>query len=229
MPLRETILISVGGSIIVPEEINVETVRALKRIVLAEVGKGKKFILTIGGGRTCRKYQAAAKAAEPSLTHNDLDWIGIHSTRFNAEFLRVIFGEHAHGEIILDPNVRVDSDKSVILAGGWRPTASTDHSAVLVAKAYGLKRLVNLSNIDYVYDSDPKKNPAAKKLERISWKDFRKIIPETWGPGMNSPFDPVAAKEAEALGLEVAVMNGTKVENLQNYLEGEVFAGTVIK
>lgn len=225
---NETILISVGGSIIIPEDIDVATVREFKRIILSEVAKGKRFILMVGGGKTCRKYQAAAKAAEPTLTDNDLDWIGIHSTHFNAHFLREVFQEFAHEDIILDPNVPVQTDKPIILAGGWQPTASTDHSAVLVAKSYGLKKLVNLSNIDYVYDSDPKKNPNAKKLERISWSEFRGIIPDTWGPGMNAPFDPVAAKEAEALGLEVAVMNGTAVLNLENYLTGRPFKGTLI-
>ena len=228
MSSNETILISVGGSIIIPEEIDVGTVREFKRVILSEVSEGKRFILMVGGGKTCRKYQAAAKAIEPTLTNNDLDWIGIHSTRFNAHFLRQIFQEHAFEDIILDPNIPVETSKSIIVAGGWRPTASTDHSAVLVAKAYGLKIVINLSNIDYVYDSDPKKNPSAKKLERISWKEFRNIIPKTWGPGMNAPFDPIAAGEAEKLGLEVAVMNGTNIGNLENYLRGKTFKGTVI-
>ena len=229
MSTNETILISVGGSIIIPEEIDVQTVREFKRIILSEVAKGKKFVLMVGGGKTCRKYQAAAKAIEPTLTNNDLDWIGIHSTRFNAHFLREIFQEYAYEEIILDPNIPVKTEKSIVVAGGWQPTASTDHSAVLVAKSYGLKKLVNLSNIDYVYDSAPKKIPNAKKLERVTWAEFRKIIPDTWGPGMNAPFDPVAAREADALGLEVAVMNGTNIENLENYLSGKEFKGTVIK
>ncbi|PIQ69134.1 MAG: UMP kinase [Candidatus Taylorbacteria bacterium CG11_big_fil_rev_8_21_14_0_20_46_11] len=229
MNTSETILISVGGSIIVPDEVDSATVCEFKRIILSEVAKGKKFILMVGGGKTCRKYQTAAKEAEPTLSNNDLDWIGIHSTRFNAHFLRVVFQDYAFEDIILDPNTPVQTDKSIILAGGYRPTASTDHSAVLVAKSYGLKKLVNLSNIDYVYDSDPKKNPDAKKLEQVTWAKFREIIPDTWGPGMNAPFDPVAAREAEALGLEVAVMNGTAVENLENYLSGKPFKGTVIR
>jgi uridylate kinase len=123
----------------------------------------------------------------------------------------------------------VETQKPVICAGGWRPTASTDHSAVLVANTYGLKKIINLSNIDYVYDRDPKKDPRAKKLEKVSWADFRKIIPDTWGPGMNAPFDPVAAREAEALGLEVVVMNGNDLTQLRNYFDNKPFRGTIIK
>lgn len=231
MQSQEKILISVGGSIVIPEDIDVATVREFKRIILAEVAEGKRFVLIVGGGKTCRKYQAAAKSAEPALSKNDLDWIGIHSTRFNAHFLRVIFQEYAYEDIILSPNEPVETDKPVILAGGYRPTASTDHSAVLVAKTYGLKKIINLSNIDYVYDSDPRKNPDAKKIEQTTWKEFRKLLPpaEAWEPGMNAPFDPVAARDAEALGLEVAVMNGTNMQNLKDYLDGKPFKGTVIR
>jgi uridylate kinase len=88
--------------------------------------------------------------------------------------------------------------------------------------------LVNLSNIDYVYDKDPRKYPDAKKIEKISWQEFRKLIPDTWSPGLSSPFDPVAAKEAETLNLEVVIINGTKLSELSNYLDNKPFVGTVI-
>ena len=98
----------------------------------------------------------------------------------------------------------------------------------MIAKNLGATRLVNLSNIDYVYDSDPKQNKNAKKIEKISWADFRNIIPKEWDPGLSSPFDPVAAKEAEALGLEVAIINGAHLEEFSNYLDNKPFIGTVI-
>jgi uridylate kinase len=54
-------------------------------------------------------------------------------------------------------------------------------------------------------------------------------LPEKWDPGLNTPFDPVAAKEAEKIGLEVVVMNGKKLKNFENYLDGKEFIGTKIK
>ena len=98
----------------------------------------------------------------------------------------------------------------------------------IIAKNLGARRLVNLSNIDYVYDKDPKKYPDAKKFERIAWPDFRSLIPPEWDPGLSSPFDPVAAKEAETLGLEVAIINGAHLEEFSNYLDNKPFVGTVI-
>ncbi|HEY0979731.1 MAG TPA: UMP kinase, partial [Candidatus Paceibacterota bacterium] len=86
----------------------------------------------------------------------------------------------------------------------------------------------NLSNIDYVYTADPRTNPDAQKIENIGWADFRKLIPTEWDPGLSSPFDPVAAREAEALKLEVAVINGNNLEAFEHYLDGKPFSGTVI-
>jgi uridylate kinase len=97
-----------------------------------------------------------------------------------------------------------------------------------MAKNLGATKLINLSDIDYVYDRDPRKDKNAKPIERISWADFRKLIPSEWDPGIHSPFDPVAAKEAEALNLEVAIINGTHLDRFADYLAGKPFTGTVI-
>jgi uridylate kinase len=79
-----------------------------------------------------------------------------------------------------------------------------------------------------VYTADPRINPDATKIERTTWSDFRKLIPSEWDPGLSSPFDPIAAKEAERMKLEVAVINGAKLAEFEKYIEGQPFTGTVI-
>ena len=224
---RERVVVSVGGSLIVSDGIDVEFLTNFKTLILEKVQRGLTFSIIAGGGKTARRYQEAANAVTP-LSRHDLDWIGIHSTRLNAQLLRNIFVGYAHSQIIKNPTIDIEAEEPLIIAAGWQPGCSTDYDAVLVAKNIGASRLVNLSNIDYVYDSDPKKNPNAKKIEKISWADFRNVIPKEWDPGLSSPFDPVAAKEAEALGLEVAIINGEKLGEFDNYLSGKTFTGTVI-
>lgn len=218
---------SVGGSLIVPDGIDVEFLSRFKSLILEKVQRGFTFSIITGGGKTARRYQDAANAVTP-LSPQDLDWIGIHSTRLNAQLLRNIFVGYAHSQIIKNPTIDIESEEPITIAAGWQPGFSTDYDAVLIAKNIGAQRLVNLSNIDYVYDSDPKKNANAKKIEQISWADFRKLIPPEWSPGLSSPFDPIAAKEAEALGLEVAIMSGTNLDEFSNYLDDKAFVGTVI-
>ena len=223
----EIIIISLGGSLIVPDEIDVDFLQDFRNLIVAQVALGKKFVVITGGGKICRKYQDAAKTIK-ELNSSELDWLGIYSTRFNAEFVKILFGDLAEDNIILDPSLPVMLEKSIIIGGGWKPGWSTDYDAVILGKQLGAKRIINLSNIDYAYDKDPNKYPDAKKIEQISWKDYRALIPEEWNPGLSTPFDPIASKMAEEESLEVVIMNGKNIANLEKCLNKEKFMGTVI-
>ena len=224
---EETIIISLGGSLIVPEEIDVSFLQNFKELILSQVDKGKKFIIITGGGKICRKYQNVAKEI-CSPSDEDLDWIGIASLKLNAELLRVLFGEYAHREVITDFSNSIVYEKPIIIGSAFRPGRSTDWDAVKGAEALGAKKIINLSNTDYVYDIDPKINPDAKKIEQISWADYRALIPKEWNPGLNTPFDPIASETAEKNGMTVFVMNGKPIDNLEKCLNGEKFMGTII-
>ncbi len=224
---EEKIIISLGGSLISGEEIDVNFLKDFKKLILSQVAEGKKFVIITGGGRTCRKYQDAAKEIS-SPKSEDMDWVGIASTKLNAELLRVIFGEKANVKIITDFSTPFLTDRPIAIGAGIEPGHSSDFDAVLGAKTVGAKRIINLSNTDYVYDSDPKVNPNAKKLEKISWGDYRALIPKDWNPGLNSPFDPMASEMAEEGGITVMTMNGKPIENLAKCLDGEEFLGTTI-
>ncbi len=225
--MKETIIISLGGSIVVPNLPDAEFINSFKSFILEEVKKGKRFIVIVGGGKTCRNYQDALNKTI-TATVTDLDWIGIYSTRLNAELIRMSFGKYASGEVILDPSVLPSFSQPIIVGAGWKPGWSTDYDAVMMAEQLNAKKIINLSNIEYVYNKDPKKFEDAKIIKKSSWADFRALLPKEWSSGLNSPFDPVAAKKAESLGIEVAIMNGKNLENLKNYLNGEKFMGTTI-
>lgn len=224
---EEKIVVSLGGSLIIPEEIDVEFLRDLKSLITEEVKKGKKFFFITGGGKICRKYQKAAQDLS-SPSNADLDWIGVASLNLNAELVRVVFGDLANKKNIYNPSHPIDFEYPVVVCGADDIGASTDRGAIWAAKSIGAKKVVNLSNIDYVYDADPRLNPGAKKIESISWSEYRKLIPSEWNPGLNTPFDPLASKEADESNIEVAIMNGKPIENFSNYLKGEKFLGTII-
>src|SRR3989338_2713916 len=106
----ETIIISLGGSLIVPDEIDVEFLKSFKNLILSQVSKGKKFVIIAGGGKVCRRYNdAVKKITTPSK--NDLDWLGIATTRLNSELIRISFGDLAFGKIIMDPDLIPETDK----------------------------------------------------------------------------------------------------------------------
>jgi uridylate kinase len=225
--VNETIVISLGGSVIIPEEIDIDFLREFRDLILSHVRNGKKFVIITGGGKVCRKYQNALQDIV-ALSDNQRDWLGIYATRLNAEFIRILFAEYAENNIILDPTLPVSFHKPIVIGGGWKPGWSTDYDAVMLAKQLGAKKIINLSNAEYVYDSDPRVNPNAKKIEKISWSAYREIIPKEWVPGLNAPFDPIASELAQEAKLDVIIMNGKPILNFAKCLNGENFLGTVI-
>lgn len=212
-----------------PEHINTHFLKGFKDLILKHLRKGRRFFIITGGGKTARVYQKAADEVG-ALTKEDLDWLGIHSTRLNAHLIRTIFRREAHKRIITNPrNHKEPFGEKIMVAAGWRPGWSTDYIAVSLARKYGIQNIINMSNIDYVFDKDPKLHQNAKRIEEISWPEFRKIVGNKWDPGLNLPFDPVASRLAERLKLKVMILNGHNLRNLSRLLNDEPFKGTTIQ
>ncbi len=207
------IVLSLGGSIVVPEAINVAFIRQFKKLILPQTKKNQFFII-VGGGRTCRLYQQAAQAVS-KVSNQDLDLIGIQSSRLNAELVKSVFGSLANPELVVRPDLKLTKKKLVVIGAGWKPGRSTDYMAIMVAIKNGVRRVVNLSNIEYVYDRDPRRYKQAKKIKEISWPDFRRIVGQKWSPGLNVPFDPIASRLAQKHGIEVIIAKGTNLANLK--------------
>ncbi|MFW5827378.1 MAG: UMP kinase [Alkalispirochaeta sp.] len=228
------IVISMGGSILVPDEADTELIVAY-RDVLQEytAGGNARAIVVVGGGGPARRYQAAYRAvmersAEPSVSSGAQDWIGIAATRLNAELLRHSLGSLCRDPVVYDPTGSFDFTGSVLVGAGWKPGFSTDYDAVLLAERFGAKTVINLSNISQVYTADPKTDPEATPLTTVSWREFLPLVGDTWKPGSNLPFDPVATAKAAELGLQVIAAHGREIENTRAILRGEAFFGTTI-
>jgi len=228
--MKNTYIISLGGSLIVPEigKIDWKFLKNFRKLILSRINKGEKFFIISGGGSTARNYIHAADKIK-KINNNDRDWLGIHATRLNAHLLRTIFSDVAQANIIKNPSYKQPLKKKVVIAGGWKPGWSTDYVATLIAQEYDIKKIINLSNIDYVFDKDPNKYPEAKKIKQIDWNSFQKIVGTKWSPGLNAPFDPIASQKANILNLEVSILNGKKIKNLEKYFNKESFVGTIIK
>ncbi|HSW89156.1 MAG TPA: UMP kinase [Candidatus Saccharimonadales bacterium] len=228
----EKIIISVGGSLVVPGDIDITFLKNLNTFIRhqLEQHKERQFFLVIGGGATARKYRDAGEnVLEHELTREDLDWLGIHATKLNAHLVRTIFRDIAHPYIIKHYEIIRRVSEPLVIAAGWKPGWSTDYDAVLLCEDYGANTVINLSNVKQVYDKDPNQFPEAKPFEKMTWDEMRSIVGSEWSPGMHAPFDPVAAKKAQELGVKVVIMSGDDFGNIENYLEGKDFTGTVIE
>lgn len=230
---KDKVVISVGGSLIVPNGgIDTDFLRNLNDFIRAQLAENnnRQFFLIVGGGNIARDYRdAGQKAIGHALTRDDLDWLGIHASRLNAHLIRTIFRDIAHPYILKHYEIIRKVEEPIVVGGAWKPGWSTDYCAITTCEDYGIKEMINLSNVDQVFDKDPRQDSSAKPISKIGWSEFRRIVGDVWVPGMNAPFDPIASKKAEELGVKVVVMNGRDFENVEHYFKGKPFTGTVIE
>ena len=227
---NQTTIISLGGSMIAPSSVDTEFLKAFRTLILQWLDRktGRRVILITGGGAPARIYQEAYRDVVESPSNDDQDWIGIAATRLNGQLVKGIFQNECREDVVTDPTQAREFTGRVLVAAGWKPGFSTDFDAVLLAEKFRADTVINLSNIAQVYTDDPKKNPAAKPIASIAWKEFQLIVGDDWTPGKNTPFDPIATKKAGELGLKVVVAAGKDLVNLEKILEGQEFFGTLI-
>jgi uridylate kinase len=227
-----TKILSVGGSIIVPDKPDTDFLKSFVAMCTAwlDEDKSRRLILVAGGGAPARVYQNAYKEiAAADADNNAADWIGIMATRINAQLLKACFGKYCLNDVVYNPTVEdLKFDGQVLVASGWKPGFSTDTDAVYLGEKFDAKVIVNLSNIEKVYTDDPRKNPDAKPLDTISWADFRKMVGDEWVPGKNCPFDPIASKKASELGMKVICAGGKNIPNIKAILDDKDYIGTTI-
>lgn len=227
--LNNKFVISLGGSVIAPDKININLIKKFSSFIKKETKRGNKFIIIVGGGKVSREYQQALCEIS-NATFEERDWIGIKATYLNSLLLKAVFKKEAN-PIIFDKRFKIKSfgKYSVIVGCGWRPGWSTDFVAMQIASDFGIKKVINLGKPDCVYTSDFKKDKKAKPIYRITWKDYLKIIPKKWEPGLHTPFDPIAARLARKEKMKVVVACGKNLNNFKKIIDNKNFEGTVIE
>jgi uridylate kinase len=226
--LGKTIVVSLGGSVMIPDEIDAGFFRKFRALV-KKWAKTRKFVIVTGGGKICRRYQAALAAIRPT-SNEDNDWLGIRVTELNARFLQLVLNDISNPLIISEKEVlaKIKNLRYPVTIGcGWKPGSSTDFDTVTLAEHFGAKKVVNIGTAPYVYDKDYKKYPDARPFKELTWPEYKKIIPAKWLAGGHYPIDPVAARFAEKNKLKMIVVGGD-LKNIENLFAGREFKGTIV-
>ncbi len=223
---KTIVVVALGGSIVHPDGIDIRFLKNFKKFLAPYIKRGTRFVLVLGGGALARRFQDAAQAVT-KVSDEDKDWIGIHATRLNAHLLRTIFRDVAN-PIIIDERRKIAPLRyPVTIAAGWRPGWSTDYVALQTATDLGVKEAIIAGKPAHVYSKDPK-YPDAKKFTALSWREYGKLIPKKWKPGLHAPVDPVGAALAAREDLEAIIIDGRDLKNFGALLNGKEFKGTVI-
>jgi uridylate kinase len=228
--MSHTTVISLGGSIVVPDGVDISFVNQFVGRMRDRLQNDTswRLAIVIGGGATARVYQRAARSLNAECPPEVQDWVGIAATRVNAEVVRAAFGTLCTDSIVTDPTAPGPITGRVVIGGGWKPGFSTDNVSVRLAESLGATTVINLSNIKQIYTADPKKDSNAKPLTEIGWSEFIEIVGDEWIPGKNTPFDSIATRRAARLKMKVIAADGRDLDNLDAILDGRGFVGTTI-
>jgi uridylate kinase len=221
-------VISLGGSVICPKEIDFKFLKKFYSFIERKIKEGFKFVIVAGGGETARNYQRAISKIK-KVSNEDKDWLGIEATKLNALLLKTIFKKYAH-PVFFDKRFKIKNfgKHPIIIASGWKPGWSTDFVTVQIALDFKINLAILLGKPDYVYTANPDKVKNAKPIEKMSFKDYFKLIPKKWSPGLHAPVDPIAAKLAMKKKIKIIVASGKDLKNFEKILKGEKFKGTTI-
>jgi uridylate kinase len=213
------VVVALGGSVISPENSSfLKTVADL----IARAEEEYDMYVVVGGGSTARKYIQAARPF--SADERYLDGIGIAVTRLNARLFNVFFKNTVPETI--DDALNLPTP---VIMGGTVPGQSTDAVAAALAGRLRAERLVIATNVDGVYDRDPKHHADAKKLETVTIAALKKMAGGPWkNAGASTVVDSIACAIIEREKIPTIVVNGLQVEQLENAIYGKKVKGTVI-
>jgi uridylate kinase len=221
-------VVKVGG-LVFSDGPRAETISSYARVLARLHDEGHRLVVVAGGGEEARRYIKAAR--ELGASEYACDILGIEVSRLNARLLMAALRDYAYPtppETISELEIAFQNGR-IIVTGGIEPGQSTNAVAALAAEAIVADLLVNATDVEGVYTSDPRKDPTAKKLDEIDTEQLlRLVISGEMGAGGYELFDPVAIKIVERSRIPTRIIDGRFPENIEKAVRGESI-GTLLK
>ncbi|MBR7152631.1 MAG: UMP kinase [Candidatus Methanomethylophilaceae archaeon] len=222
----EKVVVSIGGSILVPGENDSDFIGKLASM-LSEIKNEVQIAIVCGGGKTARYYANIAKELGGDTYSQDI--VGIGATRLNAQLLSLALGEMPD-KVPEDPEELASNSKPgrIVVMGGTVPGHTTDAVSAMVAKALGADRIVNATSVDAVYTDDPRTNPDAEKILDMTIQDLENIVYKEHGASRSSVFDPLGVQIAKENRIDILIVEGRNLDELRNAIVGNDIKGTFV-
>jgi len=227
--MKGVVVLSLGGSLIIPERVDAVFLKKFKKFILQST-KTHKFIIVCGGGSLARKYIAALKSAGSSVHLQGL--AGIAATRTNARFMSYFFNKDSEKGI---PHHVKDirgllKKQDIVFCGAltYKTSSTTDAQAAEIAASFKAP-FINLTNVAGLYNKNPLKHKDAEFISEITWKEFHKMATkEKFKPGQHFVIDGTASEIILKHKVKTYVL-GRDLNQLGNVLKGKSFRGTLIE
>lgn len=226
--MKRVIVISLGGSLIVPDEIDINFLEKFRQVIKKHE-KDYKFVIVCGGGSVARKYIKALR--EESKSDYLQCMAGIAVTRLNARFMTYFFGKDSSSGIPHDMQEikNLLEKNNVVFCGALRyaEKETSDGTSAKLARFFNCD-FVNLTLVPGLYSANPLTHKNAKFIPKISWKKFLlRANTIKYKPGQHFVLDQQAAETIFNYKIKTYIL-GKNLRNLDNLLSGKKFNGTII-
>jgi len=225
--MLEKIVVSVGGSVLIPGDDDPAYIRELAGM-FRKLSKKFQIAVVVGGGKIARYYTGVGKEIGASVDQRDL--LGIDITRTNARLFAIALGDCALQDIPKNVSETVSLSKpgKIVVMGGTDPGHTTDAVASMVAAGIRADRVVNATSVDAVYSDDPKKVPNAERYSKLTIKELQDIVYSDHDAGRSSVFDPLGIKILMKEKIRLLIVSGRDLGEMENAVLGKRIKGTVI-
>ena len=224
------IVLKFGGSVLYKESmvLNVEIIKEIVDKILTLHAEGNKIAVVVGGGKLARVIIQASDVLGHVNTFKDI--LAVESTRIHALLIIASLKNKAY---LLVPRSFEEIGKAlstdkIVVTGGLQPGQSTNAVAALIAEYWGADLLINLTDVDKVYDKDPEKHSDAKAMDKMTAIEFMNLIDtQDEEPGKYKLFDKVGCEIIRRSNIKLIVTSGSDPNNILKAAKGES-VGTII-
>ncbi len=223
--MKKRIVIKLSGSVFA-----MDNTKVLKDYAsfLVKICKICQPVVVAGGGKIARHYISHARTS--GADESTLDELGIEVSRLNAKLLIYALKNKAypHPPTNLQEVKHAVDSGLIVISGGLHPGQSTNATAALIAEKVHASEFLNTTDVDGIYDSDPRKNKKAKKFKRIELKNLRKLLvhEETIAGGYDL-MDIVALKVIERSKIKTRILK-SDIKNIEKAIKGNSIGTEII-
>ncbi|MBY8983172.1 MAG: UMP kinase [Candidatus Lokiarchaeota archaeon] len=233
--VKNKIVIKIGGSLLFEQNNSINSQRIIEICdIIKENFFFETIIIIVGGGIIAREYIKFIRQSTQNEALSDI--IGIDVSRLNAKLLISYLNDKAYPIVpksIEEFSIAKLSDK-IIIMGGLQPGQSTTSVALEVAEFIHTKKVIILTNVDGIYNKDPKKYNDAKIIKKLNYEELKEFIitdskNNQAAAGEYRIFDAVSLQILKRSNIKVFIGSGLDLSNFKKFWNGELENfGTII-
>lgn len=192
-----------------------------------KIKKHESYAIVVGGGKIAR--DRISKLRDMGVGEYHLDKMGIQATRLNAMMISLALGNLMDTPRSIDEAVVQMRLNNKVIMGGTEPGHTTDAVSLLLAEALGWNSVVNITNVEGLFDKDPRVKGAKKIVDATYSSVIELITAQEKKAGQNFPIDLLSLNIARRSKIQVKVVSFKNMKNVLAAISGKSFEGTLIR